>query len=103
MNQLQVNQPHCTSAPVLRNRKPPPTPDAVSVILSRSQALGQSSKQLLECARERALVLELLPQIGYAGGARSALLTSQVAPTSHFTPGTLQKSSEPEPDRPGFA
>lgn len=58
--------------------------------MSRSQALGQSSKELLDCARERALVLELLPQIGYVGGSRGDLLASQVAPTSHFTPGMLR-------------
>ncbi|XP_075899404.1 tektin-like protein 1 [Nelusetta ayraudi] len=64
--------------------------ETLRVTMNQLQALGQSSKQLLECARERALVLELLPQIGYAGGARSALLASQVAPTSHFTPGCKQ-------------
>lgn len=43
MNQLQVNQPHCTSALVLRNRKPPPTPDAVSVSLSGSGSEQQAA------------------------------------------------------------
>lgn len=71
----------------------------LTLFLSRSQALAQSSKQLLDCARERALVLELLPQIGYAGGSRGTLLASQVAPTSHFTPGMLPAA---ELDTPGL-
>lgn len=50
INQLQVNQPHCTSAPVLRNRKPPPTPDAVSVSLSGPGSEQQAAAGV--CQRE---------------------------------------------------
>lgn len=91
---------HCSSSSVgyFPLTESSSNPDALPVSdsppsLSRSlsQALGQSSKQLLECARERALVLELLPHIGYARGPRGTVQTSQVGPVSHFTPGTHHK------------
>lgn len=56
-----------------------------------SQALGQSSRQLLDCARERARVLELLPHSGSAGGHCSAAQTfAKTDPVGPFTPGRLR-------------
>ncbi|XP_036930615.1 coiled-coil domain-containing protein 105 [Acanthopagrus latus] len=55
--------------------------------LTQLQALGQSSKQLLDCAGERARVLELLPHSGSARRHRSAAQTfSKTEPISPFTP-----------------
>uniref|UniRef100_A0A671V8B9 Tektin like 1 n=1 Tax=Sparus aurata TaxID=8175 RepID=A0A671V8B9_SPAAU len=59
--------------------------------LTQLQALGQSSKQLLDCAGERARVLELLPHSGSAGRHRSAAQTfSKTEPISPFTPECKQ-------------
>ncbi|XP_070823270.1 tektin-like protein 1 [Chaetodon trifascialis] len=59
--------------------------------LTQLQALGQSSKQLLDCASERALVLELLPRSGSAGGHRGATRTfTKTDPVSPFTPESKQ-------------
>uniref|UniRef100_A0A8C4DDC2 Tektin like 1 n=1 Tax=Dicentrarchus labrax TaxID=13489 RepID=A0A8C4DDC2_DICLA len=59
--------------------------------LTQLQALGQSSKQLLDCASERARVLELLPHSGSAGGHRSAAQTfTKTDPVSPFTPECKQ-------------
>uniref|UniRef100_I3J1P0 Tektin like 1 n=1 Tax=Oreochromis niloticus TaxID=8128 RepID=I3J1P0_ORENI len=50
-------------------------------------ALGESSRQLLHCASERARVLELLPLSGSAGGHDSAPQTFiKTDPISPFTP-----------------
>ncbi|XP_070691939.1 tektin-like protein 1 isoform X1 [Pempheris klunzingeri] len=55
--------------------------------LTQLQALGRSSRQLLDCAGERARVLELLPHSGSAGGPRSAAQTFvKPDPISPFTP-----------------
>lgn len=55
------------------------------------KALGESSRQLLDCASERARVLELLPLSGSAGGHDSAPQTFiKTDPISPFTPGTLR-------------
>ncbi|KAL3980147.1 hypothetical protein ACER0C_016220 [Sarotherodon galilaeus] len=55
--------------------------------LSQLQALGESSRQLLHCASERARVLELLPLSGSAGGHDSAPQTFiKTDPISPFTP-----------------
>ncbi|XP_004573628.2 tektin-like protein 1 [Maylandia zebra] len=55
--------------------------------LSQLQALGESSRQLLDCASERARVLELLPLSGSAGGHDSAPQTFiKTDPISPFTP-----------------
>lgn len=66
-----------------------------TVPLCLFQALGQSSRQLLDCASERARVLELLPHSGSAGGHRSAAQTfTKTDPVSPFTPGTLRTKSQ---------
>ncbi|CAI5661663.1 coiled-coil domain-containing protein 105 [Oreochromis niloticus] len=55
--------------------------------LCQLQALGESSRQLLHCASERARVLELLPLSGSAGGHDSAPQTFiKTDPISPFTP-----------------
>lgn len=55
--------------------------------LSQLQALGESSRQLLDCASERARVLTLLPLSGSAGGHDSAPQTFiKTDPISPFTP-----------------
>ncbi|XP_019130742.2 coiled-coil domain-containing protein 105 [Larimichthys crocea] len=57
--------------------------------LTQLQALGESSRQLLDCAGERACVLELLPHS--AGGHRSSAQTfSKADPVSPFTPECKQ-------------
>ncbi|XP_073341148.1 tektin-like protein 1 [Pagrus major] len=59
--------------------------------LTQLQALGQSSRQLLDCAGERARVLELLPHSGSAGRHRSAAQTfTKTEPISPFTPECKQ-------------
>ncbi|XP_033495765.2 tektin-like protein 1 [Epinephelus lanceolatus] len=59
--------------------------------LTQLQALGQSSRQLQDCASERARVLELLPHSGSAGGHSSAAQTlSKTDPVSPFTPECKQ-------------
>ncbi|TDH11445.1 hypothetical protein EPR50_G00060860 [Perca flavescens] len=59
--------------------------------LTQLQALGQSSRQLLDCAGERARVLELMPHSGSAGGHGSAAQTFNKAdPISPFTPECKQ-------------
>ncbi|XP_039974380.1 coiled-coil domain-containing protein 105 [Xiphias gladius] len=59
--------------------------------LTQLQALGQSSRQLLDCASERARVLELLPHSGSAGGHSSAAQTfTKTDPVSPFTPECKQ-------------
>ncbi|XP_041799203.1 coiled-coil domain-containing protein 105 [Chelmon rostratus] len=59
--------------------------------LTQLQALGQSSKRLLDCASERALVLELLPHSGSAGGHQGAAQTfTKTDPISPFTPECKQ-------------
>ncbi|XP_068426466.1 tektin-like protein 1 [Clinocottus analis] len=55
--------------------------------LTQLQALSRSSRQLLDCASERARVLELLPHSGSAGGHGSAAQTfNKTDPVSPFTP-----------------
>uniref|UniRef100_A0A3Q4GUQ0 Tektin like 1 n=1 Tax=Neolamprologus brichardi TaxID=32507 RepID=A0A3Q4GUQ0_NEOBR len=55
--------------------------------LSQLQALGESSRQLLDCASERARVLTLLPLSGSTGGHDSAPQTFiKTDPISPFTP-----------------
>ncbi|XP_070768672.1 tektin-like protein 1 [Enoplosus armatus] len=67
--------------------------EALRNTLTQLQALGQSSRQLLDCARERARVLELLPRSGSAGGHRSAAQTfTKTDPISPFTPECKQVS-----------
>ncbi|TKS82478.1 Coiled-coil domain-containing protein 105 [Collichthys lucidus] len=62
-----------------RTRRPP----------TAETALGESSRQLLDCAGERARVLELLPHS--AGGHRSSAQTfSKADPVSPFTPECKQ-------------
>uniref|UniRef100_A0A3Q3LMA3 Tektin like 1 n=1 Tax=Mastacembelus armatus TaxID=205130 RepID=A0A3Q3LMA3_9TELE len=56
--------------------------------LIQLQALGQSSKQLRDCASERARVLELLPHSGSAGGHGTA--QTKTDPVSPFTPECKQ-------------
>ncbi|XP_042345102.1 coiled-coil domain-containing protein 105 [Plectropomus leopardus] len=59
--------------------------------LTQLQALGQSSRQLLDCASERARVLELLPHSGFTGGHGSAAQTlNKTDPVSPFTPECKQ-------------
>ncbi|KAM9353539.1 tektin-like protein 1 [Symphorus nematophorus] len=59
--------------------------------LTQQQALGESSRQLLDCASERARVLELLPRTASAGGHRSAAPTfTKTDPISPFTPECKQ-------------
>ncbi|XP_034730835.1 coiled-coil domain-containing protein 105 [Etheostoma cragini] len=59
--------------------------------LIQLQALGQSSRQLLDCAGERGRVLELLPHSGSAGAPSSAAQTFNKAdPVSPFTPECKQ-------------
>ncbi|XP_018555559.1 coiled-coil domain-containing protein 105 [Lates calcarifer] len=59
--------------------------------LTQLQALGQSSRQLLDCASERARVLELLPHSSSAGGQSSAVQTfTKADPVSPFTPECKQ-------------
>uniref|UniRef100_A0A3B4GT49 Uncharacterized LOC102209620 n=1 Tax=Pundamilia nyererei TaxID=303518 RepID=A0A3B4GT49_9CICH len=63
-------------------------------MLNRGEALGESSRQLLDCASERARVLELLPLSGSAGGHDSAPQTFiKTDPISPFTP-ECKKASE---------
>ncbi|XP_049439757.1 coiled-coil domain-containing protein 105 [Epinephelus fuscoguttatus] len=65
--------------------------EALRNTLTQLQALGQSSRQLLDCASERARVLELLPHSGSAGGHSSAAQTlSKTDPVSPFTPECKQ-------------
>ncbi|XP_030606487.1 coiled-coil domain-containing protein 105 [Archocentrus centrarchus] len=54
--------------------------------LSQLQALGESSRQLLDCASERARVLDLLPLSGSAGGRTAAHTFSNTDPISPSTP-----------------
>ncbi|KAK2909887.1 tektin-like protein 1 isoform X1 [Channa argus] len=55
------------------------------------QALGESSRQLLDCASERACVLDLLPHSGSAGGHGSAAQAfTKADPVSPFTPECKQ-------------
>ncbi|XP_034467729.1 coiled-coil domain-containing protein 105 [Hippoglossus hippoglossus] len=55
--------------------------------LTQLQALGQSSRRLLDCAAERARVLELLPHSGSAAGRISTAQTfTKTDPVSPFTP-----------------
>ncbi|XP_071326400.1 tektin-like protein 1 [Trachinotus anak] len=59
--------------------------------LNQLQALGQSSRRLLDCASERARVLELLPHSGSAGGhSNSAQTFTKTDPISPFTPECKQ-------------
>ncbi|XP_062279139.1 tektin-like protein 1 [Scomber scombrus] len=59
--------------------------------LTQLQALGQSSRQLLNCASERARVLELLPHSGSAGGHGTAVqIFAKTHPVSPFTPECKQ-------------
>ncbi|XP_031169355.1 coiled-coil domain-containing protein 105 [Sander lucioperca] len=59
--------------------------------LTQLQALGQSSRHLLDCAGERARVMELLPHSGSAGGHGSAAQNFNKAdPISPFTPECKQ-------------
>ncbi|KAM7383054.1 hypothetical protein PAMP_002740 [Pampus punctatissimus] len=60
--------------------------------LTQLQALGQSSRQLLNCASERARVLELLPHSGSAGGHGTAAhqTFTKTDPVSPFTPECKQ-------------
>ncbi|XP_059194871.1 coiled-coil domain-containing protein 105 [Centropristis striata] len=58
--------------------------------LTQLQALGQSSRQLLDCASERARVLELLPHSASAGGHTGALSFTKADPVSPFTPECKQ-------------
>uniref|UniRef100_UPI0037E87F89 tektin-like protein 1 n=1 Tax=Semicossyphus pulcher TaxID=241346 RepID=UPI0037E87F89 len=59
--------------------------------LTQLQELGQSSRELLDCASERARVLELLPHSGSAGGHRSPTQTfTKTDPVSPFTPECKQ-------------
>ncbi|XP_029306848.1 coiled-coil domain-containing protein 105 [Cottoperca gobio] len=59
--------------------------------LTQLQALGQSSRQLLDCASERARVLELLPHSGSAGGhGIAAQAYNKTDPVSPFTPECKQ-------------
>ncbi|XP_067367940.1 tektin-like protein 1 isoform X2 [Channa argus] len=54
-------------------------------------ALGESSRQLLDCASERACVLDLLPHSGSAGGHGSAAQAfTKADPVSPFTPECKQ-------------
>uniref|UniRef100_A0A3P9DS24 Tektin like 1 n=1 Tax=Maylandia zebra TaxID=106582 RepID=A0A3P9DS24_9CICH len=62
-------------------------PSTTETMLNRGEALGESSRQLLDCASERARVLELLPLSGSAGGHDSAPQTFiKTDPISPFTP-----------------
>ncbi|KAK9514215.1 hypothetical protein VZT92_027696 [Zoarces viviparus] len=55
--------------------------------LTLLKALGRSSRQLLDCAGERALVLDLLPHRSSAGGhGRAAQTYNRIDPVSPFTP-----------------
>ncbi|XP_040900987.1 coiled-coil domain-containing protein 105 [Toxotes jaculatrix] len=59
--------------------------------LTQLQALGQSSRKLLDCASERARVLELLPHSASAGGHSNAAQTfTKTDPISPFTPECKQ-------------
>ncbi|XP_075962986.1 tektin-like protein 1 [Anarhichas minor] len=59
--------------------------------LTLLQALGRSSRQLLDCAGERALVLDLLPHRSSAGGpGRAAQTFNRIDPVSPFTPECKQ-------------
>ncbi|XP_056235685.1 coiled-coil domain-containing protein 105 isoform X2 [Seriola aureovittata] len=60
---------------------------ALTNTLTQLQALGQSSRRLLDCASERARVLELLPHSGSAGGHGNAAQTfTKTDAISPFTP-----------------
>ncbi|XP_041843873.1 coiled-coil domain-containing protein 105 [Melanotaenia boesemani] len=64
---------------------------AMRSTLTQLQALAESSRQLLDCAGERALVLELLPHSSSAGGDQSPAQTSnKTDPISPFTPDCKQ-------------
>uniref|UniRef100_A0A3Q3X1J7 Uncharacterized protein n=1 Tax=Mola mola TaxID=94237 RepID=A0A3Q3X1J7_MOLML len=59
--------------------------------LDQLPTLGQSSKQLLDCASERAQVLELLPHSSSAGGHCSTAQTcTKTNPVGPFTPECKQ-------------
>ncbi|KAK5862024.1 hypothetical protein PBY51_017457 [Eleginops maclovinus] len=59
--------------------------------LTQLQALGQSSRRILDCASERSRVLELLPLSGSAGGQGStAQIFNKTDPVSPFTPECKQ-------------
>uniref|UniRef100_A0A3B5ARY9 Coiled-coil domain containing 105 n=1 Tax=Stegastes partitus TaxID=144197 RepID=A0A3B5ARY9_9TELE len=59
--------------------------------LTQQQALGVSSRQLLDCAAERAHVLELLPHSGSAGGhGTNAHTFTRTDPIGPFTPECKQ-------------
>ncbi|XP_022077553.2 coiled-coil domain-containing protein 105 [Acanthochromis polyacanthus] len=59
--------------------------------LTQLQALGVSSRRLLDCAAERARVLELLPHSGSAGGYGTTAQTStKTDPIGPFTPECKQ-------------
>ncbi|CAJ1062833.1 coiled-coil domain-containing protein 105 [Xyrichtys novacula] len=59
--------------------------------LTQLQVLGQSSRQLLDSASERARVMELLPHSGSAGRRRSSTETfDKIDPISPFTPECKQ-------------
>ncbi|XP_034553639.1 coiled-coil domain-containing protein 105 [Notolabrus celidotus] len=63
--------------------------------LTQLQALGQSSRKLLESASERARVLELLPNSASAGRHRSSAETfTKTDPVSSFTPECKQVLEE---------
>ncbi|KAF7653593.1 hypothetical protein LDENG_00081060 [Lucifuga dentata] len=63
----------------------------LSNTLSHLQALGQCSRQLLDCAAERARVLDLLPHSGSAGTqGLSAQTFTRTDPISPFTPECKQ-------------
>ncbi|KAK2844960.1 hypothetical protein Q5P01_011619 [Channa striata] len=65
--------------------------EALKNTLIQLQALGESSKQLLDCATERACVLELLPHSGSAGGHGTAAQSfTKADPVSPFTPDCKQ-------------
>ncbi|XP_056300657.1 coiled-coil domain-containing protein 105 [Pseudoliparis swirei] len=56
---------------------------ALRATLTQLQALSRSGRQLLDCAGERARVLELLPHIGSAGGTQTP---HRADPAGPFTP-----------------
>ncbi|XP_054477352.1 coiled-coil domain-containing protein 105 [Anoplopoma fimbria] len=64
---------------------------ALRSTLTQLQTLGWSSRHLLDCAAERARVLELLPHSGSAGGhGRAAQAFNKIDPVSAFTPECKQ-------------
>lgn len=63
------------------------------ISLNLFQALGESSRQLLACASERAQVLELLPSSGCAGTHSTTDHTfMQTHPNNPFTPSMYRQT-----------